>query len=85
MKSKPFGAALIVASAMLAMLSIPGASAFARDDGPRLAQDRLDALVAQHREAARNIGGAPVRQDRAQSPGSLQTPTKDQAPPASDA
>ncbi|MDR5878115.1 hypothetical protein [Caballeronia sp. LZ032] len=82
MKSKPFGAALIVASVMLA---IPGASAFARDDGPRLAQDRLDALVAQHREAARNIGRTPVRQDRAQTPGPLQTPSADQALPAPDA
>ena len=67
MKSKPFGAALIAASAMLSMLLIPGGSAFARDDGPRLAQDRLDTLVAQHREAARNIGGAPVYPDRAPS------------------
>ncbi|MDR5757207.1 hypothetical protein [Caballeronia sp. LZ035] len=82
MKSKPLGAALIAASVMLA---IPGASAFARDDGPRLAQDRLDTLVAQHREAARHIGQTPVRQDREQSPGPLQAPTQDRALPAPDA
>ncbi|MDR5779513.1 hypothetical protein QCE63_08740 [Caballeronia sp. LZ065] len=76
MKSKPFGAALIVASVMLA---IPGASAFARDDGPRLAQDRLDALVAQHRDAARHVGQTPVRQDRERSQDPLQAPTQDWA------
>lgn len=40
---------------LLALATMLAAPAFARDDGPRFASDRLDALVAQHAEAARRI------------------------------
>ncbi|SAL32515.1 hypothetical protein AWB72_02922 [Caballeronia concitans] len=49
MNTKHFAKVLFVAAAFGA------ANAHARDDGPRFAQDRLDALVAQHAEASRHI------------------------------
>jgi hypothetical protein len=52
-----FAAGLLVTAATL---SVSAAPAFARDDGPRLAQDRLDALVAQHQEANRRLARAPA-------------------------
>ncbi|GGD50767.1 hypothetical protein GCM10010985_00590 [Caballeronia grimmiae] len=52
---KHFARILLVAAASTAVV------AHARDDGPRFAQDRLDALVAQHAEAKRHI--APIKQD----------------------
>ncbi|KMZ11773.1 hypothetical protein BHUM_04286 [Candidatus Burkholderia humilis] len=47
---KRTGFAVIVAIA--ANVATP---VFARDDGPRFVQDRLDALVAQHAQANRHI------------------------------
>ncbi|WP_250513195.1 hypothetical protein [Caballeronia sp. INDeC2] len=61
MKRTPFATVIVLAAATLA------APAFARDDGPRFAQDRLDALVAQHKEANRHIAQAPSQEQRAQS------------------
>lgn len=61
MKRTPFATVIVLAAATLA------APAFARDDGPRFAQDRLDALVAQHKEASRHIAQAPAQEKRAQS------------------
>jgi hypothetical protein len=52
MKTKGFATVFAVAAFTIA------APAFARDDGPRFAQDRLDALVAQHAEASRFIAHA---------------------------
>ncbi|SAL02623.1 hypothetical protein AWB80_08402 [Caballeronia pedi] len=60
MRRTPFATIIVFTAATLA------APAFARDEGPRFAQDRLDALVAQHKEAARNIAEAPARQTQAQ-------------------
>ncbi|WP_087050127.1 hypothetical protein [Caballeronia ptereochthonis] len=62
MKKTPFATALVIAAATLAASAT---SAFARDDGPRFAQDRLDALVAQHKEASRHIAQAPSQEKRA--------------------
>ncbi|WP_248319882.1 MULTISPECIES: hypothetical protein [unclassified Caballeronia] len=50
MNTKRLKAIALIAGAMLA-----SATAHARDDGPRFAQDRLDALVAHHAEASRHI------------------------------
>ncbi|WP_321801795.1 hypothetical protein [Caballeronia sp. J97] len=61
MKRTPFATVLVIAAATLA------APAFAREDGPRFAQDRLDALVAQHREASRHIAQGPAQEKQAQS------------------
>ncbi|SAK98193.1 hypothetical protein AWB79_07569 [Caballeronia hypogeia] len=61
MKRTPFATLIFCIAATLT------APAFARDDGPRFAQDRLDALVAQHKEASRHIAQAPTREQRAQS------------------
>ena len=62
MRRTPFA----ILAVLTATLATP---VFARDDGPRFAQDRLDTLVAQHKEASRHIaqeqGQAP--QQRAQS------------------
>ena len=52
MKTTRFATVLAVAALTIA------APALARDDGPRFAQDRLDALVAQHAEANRHIAHA---------------------------
>ncbi|SAL87544.1 hypothetical protein AWB74_08161 [Caballeronia arvi] len=63
MRRTPFAIVIVLTAATFA------APVLARDDGPRFAQDRLDALVAQHKEASRHIaqeqGQAP--QQRAQS------------------
>jgi hypothetical protein len=61
MRRTPFATVIVLTAATLA------APAFARDDGPRFAQDRLDALVAQHKEANRYIAQAPAPEKRAQS------------------
>ncbi|BCQ23382.1 hypothetical protein NK8_15110 [Caballeronia sp. NK8] len=61
MKRTPIATIIVLTAATLA------APAFARDEGPRFAQDRLDALVAQHKEAARNIAEAPSREKQAHS------------------
>jgi hypothetical protein len=44
--------------AIVAIAASGALPAFARDDGPRFAQDRLDALVAQHAQANRYIASA---------------------------
>jgi hypothetical protein len=49
------------------------ASAFARDDGPRFVQDRLDALVAQHAEASLHIAQAKEAQHDARSAATSKT------------
>ncbi|BAN23249.1 hypothetical protein [Caballeronia insecticola] len=49
-----------------AALAVSATSVFARDDGPRFAQDRLDAIVAQHQEASRHIAQTPSQEKRAQ-------------------
>jgi hypothetical protein len=49
MRRTPFAGVIVLTAATLA------APAFARDDGPRFARDRLDALVAEHQEANRYI------------------------------
>ncbi|MDR5793110.1 hypothetical protein QCE49_06945 [Caballeronia sp. LZ008] len=61
MKRTPFATVIVLAAATLA------APAFARDDGPRFAQDRLDALVAQHKEASRHIAQPSAPAEHAQS------------------
>ncbi|WP_250490049.1 MULTISPECIES: hypothetical protein [unclassified Caballeronia] len=61
MKRTPFATVIVLAAATLA------APAFARDDGPRFAQDRLDALVAQHKEASRHIAQETSQGKQAQS------------------
>ncbi|GJH17762.1 MULTISPECIES: hypothetical protein [Caballeronia] len=61
MKRTPFATVIVLAAATLA------APAFARDDGPRFAQDRLDELVAQHKEANRHIAQGPSQETHAQS------------------
>ncbi|WP_061160408.1 hypothetical protein [Caballeronia temeraria] len=61
MRRTPFATVIVLAAATLA------APAFARDDGPRFAQDRLDALVAQHKEASRHIAQVPSREHNAQA------------------
>jgi hypothetical protein len=61
MRRTPFAIALVIVAATLA------APAFARDDGPRFARDRLDALVAQHQEANRHIAQGQATEQRAQS------------------
>ncbi|SAL72140.1 hypothetical protein AWB70_07485 [Caballeronia cordobensis] len=62
MKRTPFA----IVAVLTATLATP---VFARDDGPRFAQDRLDTLVAQHKEASRHIaqGHAQAQAQRAQS------------------
>jgi hypothetical protein len=52
MKRTGFATVLVAAVTVTASVSTP---AFARDDGPRFVQDRLDALVAQHAQANRHI------------------------------
>ncbi|WP_244815960.1 hypothetical protein [Caballeronia sp. Lep1P3] len=52
MKSRRFATVVFIAAASMA------ATAHARDDGPRFAKDRLDALVAHHAEASRHIARA---------------------------
>jgi hypothetical protein len=66
MKRTPFATIVLVTAATLAASAAP---AFASDDGPRFAQDRLDALVAQHKEASRHIAQAPApaQEKRAQA------------------
>jgi hypothetical protein len=64
MKRTPFATIVFVTAATLAASAAP---AFASDDGPRFAQDRLDALVAQHKEASRYIAQAPSQEKRAQA------------------
>ena len=59
MTRTPFATIIVLTAATLA------APAFARDDGPRFAQDRLDALVAQHREASQHIAQTPSQDKRA--------------------
>ncbi|MDR5738324.1 MULTISPECIES: hypothetical protein [unclassified Caballeronia] len=49
------------AGILLIVCASTAAVAYARDDGPRFAQDRLDALVAQHAQANRHI--APGKHD----------------------
>jgi hypothetical protein len=49
------------ATVLAIVASLIAASAFARDDGPRFANDRLDALVAQHAEANRHIASKAPR------------------------
>ena len=61
MTRTPFATIIVLTAATLA------APAFASDDGPRFAQDRLDALVAQHKEASRHIAQGPVQDKQAQS------------------
>jgi hypothetical protein len=63
MRRTPFAIVIVLAAATFA------APVLARDDGPRFAQDRLDALVAQHAEASRHIaqGQGQAPQQRAQS------------------
>ncbi|WP_236572650.1 hypothetical protein [Burkholderia sp. 8Y] len=53
MNTRRLAAFVLIAGATLA-----SAAAHARDDGPRFAQDRLDALVAHHAEANRHIARA---------------------------
>lgn len=57
----PFATVIVTAA-----LAVSATSAFARDDGPRFAQERLDTLVAQHKEASRHIAQAPSQEKRAQ-------------------
>ncbi|SAK62868.1 hypothetical protein AWB77_02215 [Caballeronia fortuita] len=66
MKRTPFATIIVLAAATLA------APAFAREDGPRFAQDRLDALVAQHKEASRYI----AQDSRAQAQARTQVKTR---------
>lgn len=54
MNTKRLTAIVLIAGATLA-----SATAHARDDGPRFAQDRLDALVAHHAETEKHIARAP--------------------------
>jgi hypothetical protein len=67
MKNKHFATGLFMAAACMTTV------ASARDEGPRFAQDRLDALVAHHAEASRHIaraqhGALPPSQQVPQSP-----------------
>lgn len=66
MKRTPFATVMLVTAAALAASAASVTPAFARDDGPRFAQDRLDALVAQHKEASRHIAQTPSQEKHAQ-------------------
>lgn len=63
----------------LAATALSAAPAFARDDGPRFAQDLLDALVAQHAAASQSIAGraakASPRAEEASAPARTHAPS----------
>jgi len=64
----------------LAATALSAAPAFARDDGPRFAQDLLDALVAQHAAASQSIAGhaakaSPTRAEEASAPPRAHAPS----------
>ncbi|WP_061127563.1 hypothetical protein [Caballeronia catudaia] len=61
MRRTPFAVIIVLTAATFA------APVLARDDGPRFAQDRLDALVAQHEEASRHIAHGQAPQQHARS------------------
>ncbi len=66
MNTKRLTAVALITGTMLA-----SGAAHARDDGPRFAQDRLDALVAHHAQASRHIShgrGKPTPPERRDAP-----------------
>jgi hypothetical protein len=66
--------------AIVAIVASSAQPAFARDDGPRFAHDRLDALVAQHAEANRYIANGAQTGQNARHAAASEDQRKDDAP-----